>query len=136
MMPSPSKTGVLARCGLLTALAVLMGYVESLIPLPIPVPGVKIGLANIVITVALYRFSAKEAAAVSFGRAVILAALFGSAISFVYSLGGLVCALCCMILLKKTGRFTAFGVSAAGGAAHMAGQMAAAAWLAVRWTRP
>ncbi len=128
--PGRISAGRIAVCGLLTALALLMGYVESLIPLPVPVPGVRIGLANIVILAALYLYSVKEAAAVAVLRAAASAALFGNMISFVYSAGGLMAALLVMTILKKTGRFSVFGVSAGGGAAHMAGQMAAACLLA------
>lgn len=119
----------LSLLGLLTALAVIMGYIEYRIPLPLPVPGIKLGLCNIVIVFVLYRFGFLRAFLVSAVRIVIVGLLFGSPISMLYGLGGSLLALLGMRLLKNSGRFSCIGTSAAGGALHSAGQIAVAALL-------
>ena len=123
-LDSPAKK--LAFLGLLTALAVVMGYVEYLIPLPLPVPGIKLGLCNIVIVFVLWRFGFVHALAVSGIRVVITGMLFGSPVSMIYGLCGTVFSLAGMALLKKTRCFSVTGISAAGGALHCTGQIAAA----------
>ena len=82
------KRAFLSLC---TALALLLSYVEALIP-PIyaAVPGIKLGLPNVAIIFALYRFGFREASAVSFVRLIIVAMLFGTAMTFAYSLAGAV----------------------------------------------
>ncbi len=110
--------------GLFTALAMILSYVESLLP-PIwsAVPGIKIGLPNIIIIFLLYRFSVKQAAAISLVRILLSALLFGNAVSLLYSLGGAILSICVMTLLKKTERFSIVGVSVAGGVFHNLGQI-------------
>ena len=110
--------------GLFTALAMILSYVESLLP-PIwsAVPGIKIGLPNIIIIFLLYRFSVKQAAAISLVRILLSALLFGNAVSLLYSLGGAVLSISLMALLRKTGRFSMVGVSVAGGVFHNLGQI-------------
>ena len=121
-----STTGYIARLGLFTALAALMGYVESLIPFSVAVPGVKLGLCNIVIVFVLYRMGWKEALTVSAARVLIIAFLFGNMVSLLYSLAGTLLAVGGMTALKRTRAFSIYGVSAAGGALHGAGQILAA----------
>lgn len=110
--------------GLFTALAMILSYVESLLP-PIwsAVPGIKIGLPNIIIIFLLYRFSVKQAAAISLVRILLSALLFGNAVSLLYSLGGAILSIGVMTLLKKTERFSMIGVSVAGGVFHNFGQI-------------
>ena len=115
--------------GIFAALAVIMGYVEALIPLPLPVPGIKLGFANIVTVSVLYLFDAPMAFGVSFIRVLVLGFLFGNLTSILYSLAGMLAAMIVMVLLSGSGRFSVFGVSAGGGAAHGIGQIAAAALL-------
>lgn len=117
----PAKN--IAMLALLIALAVLMGYVESLIPLNFGIPGIKIGLCNIVILIVLLQYSWKEALAVSVVRILAVGFLFGNLFSVVYSLSGAVLSILVMTLLLKSGRFGLLGVSAAGGCVHNIGQL-------------
>ncbi len=111
----------LTLLALLTAAAMILSYVESLLPSP-GVPGVKIGLANIAVIFALYRFGWKEAAAVSLVRVVMVSLLFGSLGALFYSAAGAALSLAVMALLRRLDVFSAVGVSVAGGVAHNAGQ--------------
>ena len=124
--PQENSTAYIARLGMFTALAALMGYVESLIPVSVAVPGVKLGLCNIVIVYILYRMGWREALAVSVVRVFLIAFLFGNMVSLIYSMTGTMAALAGMTVLKKTGAFSVYGVSAAGGALHGTGQILAA----------
>ena len=112
----------LALMALLTAVAMILSYVESLLPSP-GVPGVKIGLANIAVIFALYRFGWKEATAVSLVRVGMVSLLFGSLGALFYSMAGAVLSLAVMVLLRRLDRFSPVGVSVAGGVAHNAGQV-------------
>ena len=107
---------------MLTAVAMILSYVESLLP-SVGIPGVKMGLANIAVIFALFRFGWKEAAALSLVRVVLVSLLFGSVGAMLYSLAGAVLSLAVMALLRRTDRFSTVGVSVAGGVAHNAGQI-------------
>ena len=107
----------------MTALAMILSFVESQIPAFVAVPGVKIGLTNIAVLVALYILGDKGALAINFVRIVSVALLFGNAMSLSFSLAGGMLATIVMILLKKLGRFSATGVSIAGGLCHNLGQI-------------
>lgn len=113
----------LAEYGLLTALAMVLSYVEYLIPFSSAVPGVKLGLANIVVIFALYRLGPGPAALISFVRVLLMSFLFGNAFALMYSMSGAVLSLLVMLLLKKTGKFGPVGVGAAGGVSHNIGQL-------------
>ncbi len=117
------KTSKLALYGVMTALAMILSFVESQIPAFVAVPGVKIGLTNIAVLVALYILGDKGALAINFVRIVAVALLFGNAMSLSFSLAGGMLATIVMILLKKLGRFSATGVSIAGGLCHNLGQI-------------
>ena len=117
----------IARFGLMVAAALVLSWVETLIPFVFPLPGMKIGLANIVILTMLYAAGPKSAAAVSFLRLLLVLFTFGNAASFLYSLAGAALSFAVMLLLKKTGRFGVTGVSIAGAMAHNAGQIIVAA---------
>ena len=121
------KTKKLTTLGLSVALALILSYVESLLPPLMAVPGGKVGLPNIVILFLLYRYGWKEAASVSLLRLVLTAALFTGFAAFFYGLSGAVLSLLGSALLKKSGRFSPLGVSAAGGVLHNLGQIALAA---------
>ena len=121
------KTRKITTLGLSVALALILSYVESLLPPLVAVPGVKVGLPNIVILFLLYRCGWKEAAAVSGLRLLLTAALFTGFAAFFYGLAGATLSLVGSALLKRTGRFTPLGVSAAGGVLHNLGQIALAA---------
>lgn len=107
---------------MLTACAMILSYVESLLP-SVGIPGVKMGLANIAVIFVLFRFGWKEAAGVSLVRVVLVSLLFGSVGALLYSLAGAVLSLAVMALLRRADRFTTVGVSVAGGIAHNAGQV-------------
>ncbi len=110
--------------------AMILSYVEAILP-PVfsAVPGVKIGLANIVIIFVLYRFSSKEACIVSFIRVFLSALLFGNVMTLAYSIAGAVLSIAVMSLLKKTDKFTSVGVSISGGVSHNLGQIIMAIFL-------
>ena len=117
----------LAYLGVCTAIALVLAWVESLIPpLYAAIPGIKLGLPNIAILFILYRYSVWDAAAVSLVRIVIVALLFGNPMTFAYSLAGAVLSLAGMALLKRLGWFSTVGVSVAGGVLHNVGQVLAA----------
>lgn len=119
------KTRRIAVCGVLSALAFGLSYLEMLLPSP-GIVGAKLGLANLAILVALYLFSWREAAAVSGVRILLSWLIFGSFTSLIYSLAGGLVSLIIMSLLKKIDIFSPVGVSIAGGVGHNFGQMLAA----------
>lgn len=116
------KASKIAQYGLLTALALVLSYLESLIP-PLWVPGVKLGLPNLAVVFALYRLGWKDACAISLVRVVLVTLLFGNGAALAYSIAGAALSLSLMGLLKKTGKFSTVGVSVAGGVSHNAGQI-------------
>lgn len=116
-------TKKIARWGLLVAAAMVLSWLESLLPAFGMVPGMKLGLANIVTLFALYSMSLKDAAGISLARVLLTAATFGNAYSFAYSLAGAALSLAVMAGLKRSGRFSILGVSAAGGVCHNLGQL-------------
>ena len=120
------KTTKLTVMALSVALAMILSFVESQIPAFVAVPGVKVGLANIVVVFVLYKLGWKEAAVISLVRVFMMAVLFGSGVSFFYSVAGAVLSLGGMILLKKCKVFSYVAVSVAGGVLHNAGQIAMA----------
>ena len=126
--PVPAAVHV-ALLGLLAALAIIMGYIEARIPLPLPVPGIKLGLCNIVIVFALYELGFWRALLISLVRVVVIGLLFSGPISIFYALGGALLSLIGMELLRRSGRFSVPALSAAGGALHSIGQILVAAVL-------
>ena len=123
-------TKKLTLLGLLTAIALILSYVEAMLPpIFVAVPGIKMGLPNIAIIFVLYRFGLKEAAAVSLVRLAAVALLFGNAMTLIYSLAGAVLSLTLMSLLKKSNLFSMIGVSIVGGVSHNLGQILVAMWL-------
>ena len=116
------KTKRLLLLAMLTAVAMILSYVESLLP-SVGIPGVKMGLANIAVIFALFRFGWKEAAALSLVRVMLVSLLFGSVGAMLYSLAGAVLSLAVMALLRRIDRFSTVGISVAGGVAHNAGQI-------------
>lgn len=113
--------------GLFAALAILMGYVEMLIPIPVPIPGVKLGLANVIIIIMMYFMDTKSAFFVSLIRVILSGLLFAGFAGLLYSLAGALLSFAVMALLKKTGKFSIVGVSIAGGIFHNVGQIIVAA---------
>ena len=109
--------------GVLASLALIASYVESLVPLPVPVPGIRLGLANAVVLAVLELFGFREAFLVSVVRILLSGFLFGNLSSIFYSLGGGLLSLLLMNLLYKKGSFGTLGISMAGGVAHNFGQL-------------
>ena len=120
------KTKV-AYFGVFTALALIFSYVESLIPINLGIPGVKLGFANLIIVIALYKMSIKGAYILSVVRIVLAGFMFGNLFAILYSLSGGILSLTIMSILKKTNKFSVYGVSMAGGVFHNIGQLLTAA---------
>jgi heptaprenyl diphosphate synthase len=118
------KTRKIAFLGLFTALAMLLSYVEAISPVLITaVPGIKMGLPNVVVIFVLYRFGAWEAALVSAVRVIVVSMLFGNPMTFIYSIAGAMLSLAVMMILKKMNFLSCVGVSVAGGIFHNVGQI-------------
>ena len=128
-----SNTKKLTLLGLCASLAMVLSYLELLLP-PIysALPGIKMGLPNIVIIFTLYRFGVKEAAAVSFVRLFAVSLLFGNTMIFAYSLAGAALSLTVMAILKRIDSFSPIGVSVVGAICHNLGQTAVAIFLLER----
>lgn len=119
----------LALLSMTVAAAMVLSFVESMIPPLTAIPGVKIGLANIAVIFALYRLGAKEAVAVSLLRVFLVSLLFGSVVSMAYGIAGASVSLLLMILLKKLTPLSTVTVSVVGGVAHNIGQIAVACFI-------
>lgn len=127
-----TKAIKVAYYGMLVALAFIFSYIESLIPFRFPVPGVKLGLANIVVLVALYLFGARDAFIISCIRIILSGFTFGNPFSMLYSLSGGLLSWLVMCLCKRVKSFSTIGVSVLGGVAHNIGQIVMAGF--VLWT--
>lgn len=117
--------------GIMTALALVFGYVEHLVPFPVGIYGLKLGIANLVVVIMLYTVNWKTALCINFARIFLSFLLFGSATSLIYSLAGGVLSFIVMLFVKslKKPSFSVVGVSLCGAVAHNAGQMIAAAFM-------
>ena len=120
------KIRKIAFLGLSVTLAMILSFVESQIPVFTTIPGMKVGLPNLVMVFLLYRTGWKETVIVSLIRAFLAALLFGNLQSLIFSISGAVLSLTGMILLKKTGLFSSIAVSVTGGVLHNVGQIIAA----------
>ena len=118
-----------AFLGLFACLALICSYIEALIPLPIPIPGVKLGLANVMIVICLYIYGAKDAIIINFIRIVLLAVLFANPYSLMYSLAGAIISMAFMYPLYKSKKFSIIGVSVAGAVGHNLAQIIMAMWV-------
>ena len=112
-----------AYLGLFSAIAIIFGYVEYLIPVFAGTPGIKLGIANLAVLFILQRYTWKEAALVSLVRILVIGFLFGNLFSIAYSLAGAVLSLTVMTLMKKYSGFSLSGISVAGGVTHNIGQL-------------
>ena len=115
--------------GLCLALALILSYVESLIPFGFGIPGIKLGLANIVILILVFQDMEKEGFAIQIARVLLAGFMFGSLSTIIYSLAGGILSFAVIILLKKINLFSIRGVSVAGGTAHNIGQLLAASFI-------
>lgn len=119
-----SVTKRVAIFGLCTAVAMVLAYVELLLPpVFVAVPGIKLGLPNILIIFMLYRFGWRSAATISLVRIALVSLLFGNTMTLTYSLAGAILSLAVMTLLKRLNFLSTVGVSVAGGVFHNVGQI-------------
>ena len=123
------RSSNVATVALLASLALILSYVEAIIPYTPGIPGIKLGIANLVAVVALYKLSAKYAVMLNVIRIVVAGLLFTGVFGMLYSLAGATISLIGMILLKKTDLFSITGISMAGGFLHNMGQLAIEALL-------
>ena len=119
-----NKTKKVVFLGVLTSVALVLSYLEAILP-PImaAIPGIKMGLSNIVMLFLLYRFGVKESAMVSLVRLFVVALLFGNVMTLAYSFAGAALSLLLMAICKKTKIFSVVGTSVVGGVAHNLGQI-------------
>ena len=117
------KSKKIAYYGLCIALAFVLSYVESLFPTFIAVPGVKLGLTNLVVLIALVKIGKKDAFFINMIRILLVGLTFGSAFSLLYSFAGGILSFLVMMLFYGKNRFSVIGVSVAGGVAHNVGQI-------------
>lgn len=117
-----------ATYGLLAAVALIFGYVEALFPLPLPVPGIKLGLGNIVVLFALAGFGWRAGLAIALVKVVVSALLFGNPMVLMYSAGGAALSFAAMWVTLHWSRLSIVGVSMVGGVFHMVGQLAVVAF--------
>ncbi len=117
------KASKLTLLALSVSLAMILAFVESQIPAFVAIPGVKVGLTNIVVVFALYKLGWKEAACISLIRVFLVGLLFGNGISILYSFVGATVSFAGMLLLKKAKVFSEMAVSVAGGVLHNMGQI-------------
>ena len=123
------KTKKVAFLGVFLALALILSYVESLIPFYFGIPGVKLGLTNLIVVVMLYLSGTKEAFGISMMRIILAGFLFGNLFSILYSAAGGILSFLVMYLLNKTKKFHVVSVSVAGGVSHNIGQLIMAAFV-------
>lgn len=116
-------TKKIAQIGMLVAVAFVLSYIESLLPISLGVPGIKLGLSNIVVLLCLYECSVKETFGIAVIRILLCGLTFGSLSTMMYSLAGGMLSFAVMLLLKKSQRFSIYGVSVAGGVCHNIGQI-------------
>lgn len=116
----------IAADGLFLALALVVSYIEVLIPIPLGVPGVKLGLANAVIMVLLFFTTWQRTLLISIVRILLAGFLFGNPMTIVYSLAGGILSLFIMVILRKIKGFSIIGISVGGGVAHNIGQLSVA----------
>ncbi|RGD65426.1 heptaprenyl diphosphate synthase [Lachnospiraceae bacterium OF09-6] len=126
-MKKKSSAQKVALYGVLIALAMVLSYVDMLIPLPVGIPGVKPGLANLVVFLALYTMTAREALLISMVRILLVSITFGNGSAFLYSMAGGILSFLVMWIFQKKDFLLPAGVSIAGGIAHNVGQLLMAA---------
>lgn len=121
------KAKNMARFGLLIGLALVLGYVESVLPIAPGLPGVKLGLGNTVLLFGLYMLGEKQTVWLMLGKVLLSGLLFGTPGAYLYSLAGGICSLCAMWGLRRLPGMGLIGVSVGGAVCHNLGQLAVAA---------
>ena len=120
------KANNIAAFGVYVALAMIFSYIELQIPPLVAIPGIKLGLPNVVIIIALYKFGWKEAIVINVLRVLLVSVLFGTVLSLLYSVAGAILSLFVMIILKKSKIFSTVLVSVFGAISHNIGQITVA----------
>lgn len=115
-----------ARMGMLVALAMIFSYVEVLVPFSVGIPGIKLGLANLVVVIGLYLFSPGEVFLISVVRIFLMGLLFGNGATLIYSLAGGILSFLIMAVCKMRSKFSIVGISILGAVFHNIGQLGAA----------
>ena len=115
--------------GLFLAIALILSYVETLIPLSLGIPGIKLGLANLAVVLALYEYGWTEALLLNMMRILLSGFLFGNPFTILYSMAGAAGSFLAMLLFKKAGWFSVTGVSMVGGTCHNISQLMVAFWV-------
>lgn len=128
-MKQKKRIARVAFCGIMTALAIVLGYLEHLIPFSVGIWGIKLGLANLSVLILLYLTDTWSALTVHVLRILICGILFGNGVSMIYSAAGGLFSFAVMALLKRTKLFSPVGISICGGLAHNLAQLAAAIFL-------
>ena len=128
-MDRRDRTSKLTIAALMAALALIFSYIEVLIPFNFGIPGIKLGIANLVIIVALYYLGTRYALLINVIRILIGGLLFSGVFGMLNSMAGALLSMLVMVLVKKCGLFSVTGVSMAGGVAHNLGQLLVAAFL-------
>ncbi len=123
------RTQRLTASAMFSALALIFSYIEAILPINVGVPGVKLGLANLIIIIALYELDARYAFFINLIRIFLAGLLFTGVMAMLYSLAGGMISLLIMVLLKKAGKFSMIGVSMAGGVSHNFGQLLVASFV-------
>ncbi len=113
----------IARIGMLVAVAFVLSYIESVLPLNLGIPGIKAGLSNIVVVFSIFNFPPLTAFSIAIVRIVLSGLAFGGMSGMFYSLAGGILSFIIMLILKKTRKFSVYGVSVAGGVSHNIGQI-------------
>lgn len=121
------NTKKIATLGVIAAFGAILSYIEAIISFGIFIPGVKLGLANMAVVIAIYIYGYKDAIIINIVRIIVVGLIFGNLFSICFSIAGALISYIVMALLKKTDIFTPIGVSVAGGVAHNAGQLFVAA---------
>lgn len=124
-----TKSRKVSYCAVLTALAMIFSYVEAILPINFGVPGMKLGLANLVVVTGLYYLNEKDVLLISITRILFMGWMFGNGMSLIYSLAGGALSFLVMVILKKKYKVSVTTVSISGGIAHNIGQLAAAAFV-------
>ncbi|MBR5360158.1 MAG: Gx transporter family protein [Lachnospiraceae bacterium] len=121
------STKRIATDGLLLALALILSFIDSMIPMPIPVAGIKLGLANLAVIYGLYRLGAGDAVVISIARVILSGLMFAGMSGILYSLAGAALSLTVMCLMHRFTDYHLIPVSVCGSLAHIAGQLVVAA---------
>lgn len=122
-MQSRIDVNKISISALLASLALIMSYVEFLIPLPFPIPGIKLGIANLAVIIALYKLGPGYALTINLLRVLIAGFLFNGIFGAFYAASGAIFSFLAMVLLKRTEKFSIVGVSMGGSVAHNLGQL-------------